>query len=103
MTKLGALIMLVSLSLLSACVGEGEESCYERLSKDFGDHAGLVDEAIKINTIGHRGSDTSKSNASLSAEKLAALGSAVEILTIYSDNDRDACDYVSAGAYLQRK
>jgi hypothetical protein len=34
---------------------------------------------------------------------VTARESALSILVVYNDDDRSACDYLSAGPYLQRK
>jgi hypothetical protein len=70
--------------ILGACT-EDEQSCLERISADFDRTAELA------NKSGHH------------ERALIARESALAAAVIFSDDDRNVCDYVTADVYLQRK
>lgn len=93
---------IVAASLaLAACTSEeeAEKACYEKLAADF--------EAARL--FGREQSDAAVRQfltddaVVWSQYALTAAESALAISVIYSDDDRNACDYVSAGANLERK
>ena len=77
-------IVLTACVLLVACQ-EDEKSCHDRISADltrpdqFRNQSGILDYAE------------------------AATNSGYAALAIYVDDDRNICDYVTAGPYLERK
>jgi hypothetical protein len=81
--------------LVVAGCSEDEQACYQKLSADFDEYAVTSVEAAKGKSLDDQ----------IAAGELAvtARESALSILVIYNDDDRSACDYVSAGPYLQRK
>lgn len=79
------IILTFGVFSLFACQLESEEVCYSRLQKDFTSYA-----------------DTAKELGDYDGA-IAALDSGMAALTIKLDSDRNICDYVSAGPYLQRK
>jgi hypothetical protein len=82
---------------LAACTSEDdrERACYDKLKSDF---EGYAETSVKS-------AEGKSSDKRIAAGKLAiaARESALAITLIWSDDDRSACDYVSAGPYLQRK
>lgn len=79
-----AILAIIGLVMLASCT-EDEKACYEKLDADFTRYA---ETAAKMGD--NQGA-------------LAARKSALAISLIWSDDDRSACDYVSAGPYLERK
>ena len=69
---------------LSACA-EDEEACYNRISADL----------LRTSESARKSGDLDYAND--------AINSGYAALAIFVDDDRSACDYVTAGAYLQRK
>lgn len=86
----------LAIMAVSSCA-EDERACYERLSADF---LGSMEFANQ-----QAASAPPLSDEAMSWRKYAlrASESNLAITVIYSDDDRNACDYVSAGADLQRK
>lgn len=95
------LLIASSLLMIAACTSEeeAEKACYEKLAADF--------EASRV--FGREQSDAAVRQFSAedalawSDYALTAAKSALAISVIYSDDDQNACDYVSAGANLERK
>lgn len=78
---------ILCLTLLSACQDEAaaERACFDKLAADFDSEATLASQAGNHDYA------------------ITARESAVAISVIWSDDDRNACDYASAGPRLQRK
>lgn len=91
-------IVAVSLSL-AGCTSEedAEKACYEKLAADFEESRVFGNEQSAAAPFG------SEDRVSWATYALTAAESAVAIAVIHSDDDRNACDYVSAGAHLERK
>lgn len=77
-------VALSALFLVAACQ-EDEQACYDRISADFKEAAEVA------------------SKSGNHAYAVTALESDLAALVILTDDDRSACDYVTAGPYLQRK
>lgn len=77
-------VALTMSCLLAACA-EDEQACYDRISAD------LQREAEFARQSGNH------------EYALMALESDLSALVIFNDDDRSICDYVTAGAYLERK
>jgi hypothetical protein len=88
-----------AIAMLAACQDEAakEEACYAKLAADF--------EASRVFGGEQSAAAPWGSDEAVSWQKyaLASAQSALAISVIYSDDDRNACDYVSAGPYLERK
>lgn len=78
-------LALLALPILAACTPEDERSCFDRLNADFGQYA-------------TRASDSGDHAGAMQAHK-----SALSASLIWTDDDRNACDYVSAGPFLTLK
>lgn len=78
-------VLFWAMLALGACnpsEDELEKACYEKLSSDFDQYA------ITARSLGdHQGA-------------VEARESALAVFVIFSDDDRNACDYVSAGPTL---
>ena len=92
--KPGNLMLLVTaVTLLSGCY-ESEKSCYERLDKDFEASYDFTKTEYCTESL---------SELQCSDYALTALKSKMRISYIHTDDDQDACEYISDGAYLRRK
>lgn len=83
--RLGSFFVAVSLIALTTACTEDEKSCHDRI------HADLLQEA-----------EFARKSFNLEYAD-AAIDSAYSALAIYTDEDRNICDYVTAGPYLERK
>lgn len=72
------------MTTMASCA-EDERACYDKLSADFDRYA----EAAR---------QSGDNEGAMTARE-----SALAITVIWADDDRSACDYVSAGPLLQRK
>jgi hypothetical protein len=81
--------------LVVAGCTEDEQACYQKLSSDFDEYATSSVEAAKDKSLDDQ--------IAARESAVTARESALAILLIYNDDDRNACDYVSAGPRLQRK
>jgi hypothetical protein len=97
--KFNAITVAFAIAMLAACQDEAakEKACYDKLAADF--------EASRL--FGRQQSDAapwgSDEKISWGKYAVASTQSALAIMLIYSDDDRNACDYASAGAFLERK
>ena len=92
--KLRNLVLLfTTVTLLSGCY-ESEKSCYERLEKDFEWSREWSKTKSCTETF---------DELKCSEYALRAINSQIRISYIHSDDDQDACDYISDGVYLRRK
>lgn len=90
-------ILAICILALAGCF-ESEESCYQRLHAEFTDSfEWAMEEADKI-----RRNDAEESLRYLDYAKIASNSSA-RILTIWLNDNMDACDYFKDGPYLRRK
>lgn len=78
---------LLCLLALTACQDEApdERACFEKLAADFDREANLASQAGNHDYT------------------ITAREAALTISVIFTDDDRNACDYVSAGPRLERK
>ena len=88
-----SVLLVTTVTLLSGCY-ESEKSCYERLDKDFA----LGREFSKTKACTETYDELTCSEYALRAVK-----SQIRISYIHSDDDQDACDYISVGRFLRRK
>lgn len=81
------LAAVIFLAMVAACTSEeeAEKACFDKLAADFDSEATLARQS---------------GNGDYA---ITARESAVAIAVIWSDDDRNACDYVSAGPFLKRK
>jgi hypothetical protein len=86
-------IVISALLALSGCF-ESEESCHKRLSNDFKSLADFSSSAQCFEAVGFE-------ECMSVAEQ--ALASSLKITLIWTDDDQDACDFVSDGSLLVRK
>jgi hypothetical protein len=93
------IIFASSIFMIVACTSEeeAEKACFEKLAADFEASRVFGNEQAAAAPLG------SKDAASWRDYALTAAESAVAIAAIHIDDDRNACDYVSAGADLERK
>ena len=87
-------LLAISGTVLLGCI-ESEKSCYERLEKDFQSSQDFADSD-------NCSKDTGEQELACVRYALTILRSKHEIYVIYKDNDRNACDFISAGPYLKR-
>ena len=78
-------ILMIAAIALAGCGQRDEAACYQSLSDQLDTYA---DDAIAKGQY---------------ETALTAIQSAREVVAITIDDDRNACDYVSAGPYLERK
>jgi hypothetical protein len=78
-------VIALGCALLVAACSEDEKSCYDRISADL----------TKTMELANKRGDA--------AYGLIAAESNISATVIYNDDDRSICDYVTAGAYLERK
>lgn len=83
-SRSSGLLALLAPLLVAACQ-EDEKGCYDRISAD------LEAFVASANQTGNR------------KLALAAAESGVAAAVIWTDEDRNICDYVTAGPYLQRE
>lgn len=89
--------LVSSFLLLAACSPseeEAEKACFDRLAADFDAARLFGGEQAKASSFG------SDDAISWRGYALTAAESALSIYLIYADDDRNACDYVSAGPRL---
>jgi hypothetical protein len=93
------IIIAASVLMIVACTSEedAEKACFDKLSADFEASRVFGREQAAAAPFG------SDDAVSWSQYALTAAESALSIAVIHSDDDRNACDYVSAGANLERK
>ena len=88
MTTAQRIAAVLTAALLAACgptEEEVEKACFDKLAADFDREARLAAENGNHDYA------------------ITARESALEAALIWTDDDRNACDYASAGARLQRK
>ena len=90
------LLLPLCLILLASCV-EDEASCRDRLLYDFEGARSFGNQQAKAAPM------FSKEASDWQQYALTASESALMVVVIHSDDDRNACDYVSAGPRLERK
>jgi len=89
---------IIAVLVLAACSPDEEEvekACFDKLKADFYEYSDLVKQAAEGKSL----QEQSKARE----HALIAIDSTLTIAVIWTDDDRSACDYVSAGPYLQRK
>lgn len=96
LARMGAVIAVL---LVTGCTTEEERerACFEKLLADFEQSQAFADQQAAASPW------ASDEAMSWRRYALTAAESALSISIIHSDDDRNACDYVSAGAHLQLK
>ena len=82
--------------LLASCA-EDEASCRDRLLSDFEGARSFGDQQARAAPL------FSEEAVDWQQYALTASESALTVLSLYHDDDRNVCDYVSAGPRLERK
>jgi hypothetical protein len=89
--------LILAVSACSPSDEEAEKACFDKLSADFESSRLFAREQAAAAPWG------SEEAVSWNEYAVVAAQSSLQIAVIHSDDDRNACDYVSDGAYLQRK
>ena len=100
MRKLKQTVLLCASLALAACSPseeETEKACYDKLSADLEASRLFAREQSQTAAFG------SDEALAWSQYAVTAAKSALSISVIYSDDDQNACDYVSDGPTLKRK